>query len=60
MIGCGFVQNFSAVFLAEWLSTLGSGLSTDYVYNFCLVFSCYTCLSTFSTIGAKIISLYLF
>ena len=30
MMGCGLVQNFSAVFLAEWLSNLEVTLLTSY------------------------------
>ena len=60
MIGCGLVQNFSAVFLAEWLSNLDVILLTSYSCFYCLIFRYYDELSTLSTIDAKIISLYLF
>lgn len=60
MIGCGLVQNFSAVFLAEWLSNLEVTLLTSCSNIYHLIFRYYTELSTLSTIDAKIISLYLF
>ena len=60
MIGCGLVQNFSAIFLVEWLSNLEVTLLTSYPHIYRLIFRYYTELSTLSTIGAKIISLYLF
>lgn len=60
MIGCGLVQNFSAIFLAEWLSNLEVTLLTSYPHFYRLIFRYYTELSTLSTIDAKIISLYLF
>ena len=60
MIGCGLVQNFSAIFLPEWLSNLEVTLLTSYSFIYRLIFRYYTELSTVSTIDAKIISLYLF
>ena len=60
MIGCGLVQNFSAIFLPEWLSNLEVTLLTSYSFIYRLIFRYYTELSTLSTIDAKIISLYLF
>ena len=60
MIGCGLVQNFSAIFLVEWLSNLEVTLLTSYPHIYRLIFRYYTELSTLSTIDAKIISLYLF
>ena len=60
MMGCGLVQNFSAVFLPEWLSNLEVTLLTSYSFVYRLIFRYYTELSTLSTIDAKIISLYLF
>ena len=60
MIGCGLVQNFSAIFLPEWLSNLEVILLTSYSHIYHLIFRYYTELSTLSTIDAKIISLYLF
>ena len=60
MIGCGLVQNFSAIFLPEWLSNLYVTLLTSYSHIYRLIFRYYTELSTLSTIDAKIISLYLF
>lgn len=60
MIGCGLVQNFSAVFLPEWLSNLDVTLLTSCSNIYHLIFRYYTELSTLSTIDAKIISLYLF
>ena len=60
MIGCGLVQNFSPIFLPEWLSNLEVTLLTSYSCVYRLIFRYYTELSTLSTIDAKIISLYLF
>ena len=60
MIGCGLVQNFSAIFLPEWLSNLDVTLLTSCSNIYHLIFRYYTELSTLSTINAKIISLYLF
>ena len=60
MMGCGLVQNFSAVFLPEWLSNLEVTLLTSYSFVYRLIFRYYAELSTLSTIDAKIISLYLF
>ena len=60
MIGCGLVQNFSAIFLPEWLSNLEVTLLTSYSFVYRLIFRYYTELSTLSTVDAKIISLYLF
>lgn len=60
MIGCGLVQNFLPIFLPEWLSNLEVTLLTSYPHFYHLIFRYYTELSTLSTIGAKIISLYLF
>ena len=60
MMGCGLVQNFSAIFLPEWLSNLEVTLLTSYSFVYRLIFRYYTELSTLSTIDAKIISLYLF
>ena len=60
MMSCGLVQNFSAVFLPEWLSNLEVTLLTSYSFVYRLIFRYYAELSTLSTIDAKIISLYLF
>ena len=60
MMACGLVQNFSAVFLPEWLSNLEVTLLTSYSFVYRLIFRYYAELSTLSTIDAKIISLYLF
>ena len=60
MIGCGLVQNFSAVFLPGNLSNLEVTLLTSYSFVYRLIFRYYAELSTLSTIDAKIISLYLF
>lgn len=60
MIGCGLVQNFSPIFLPEWLSNLDVTLLTSCSNIYHLIFRYYTELSTLSTIDAKIISLYLF
>ena len=60
MIGCGLVQNFSAIFFVEWLSNLEVTLLTSYSFVYRLIFRYYAELSTLSTIDAKIISLYLF
>lgn len=60
MIGCGLVQNFSAIFLPECLSNLDVTLLTSCSNIYHLIFRYYTELSTLSTIDAKIISLYLF
>jgi len=60
MIGCGLVQNFLPIFLAEWLSNLDVTLLTSCSNIYHLIFRYYTELSTLSTIDAKIISLYLF
>ena len=59
MICCGFVHNFCRISLVICLSTQGLGLSTSYYVSFFLYFSMKAHLSTISTFGAKIISLYL-